>query len=818
MAFPPTCSLHFLTSKPIKTRLFFIPILCSILYILGSYTHFINHKTINQRCFLHHHHHHNHSGSPVLQFEPHHFQHFSQNHHNPPFFNLCPSNFTNYCPCHDPSRDTQFLDKERHCPNTHFHRVRCLTPKPVGYKKPFPWPKSKANAWFSNVPFPKLTQSKKSQNWVRLEGQRFVFPGGGTSFPRGVKGYIDAINRIVPLKSGYIRTVLDVGCGVASFGGALMDYNILTMSIAPRDSHEAQVQFALERGLPAMLAVLSTHRLPFPSRSFDMAHCSRCLVPWTHNGGLNLLEMDRVLRPGGYWVLSGPPINWKLNYVGWKVEARVLEKNQRILEDLARRMCWKKVAEKENIAVWQKPTNHIHCAQKLRAWKSLHFCTSSDADAAWYTNMSACIFPLPEVKDINEVSGGGLEKWPKRLNTAPPRIRNGMMTVRMFNEDNEKWKRRVWYYESIVKSVGSGKYRNVMDMNAGLGGFATAMAKYPVWVMNVVPFDAKNNSLGVIYERGFIGTYMNWCDITDILLEMHRILRPEGGVVIRDHVDRFSNQKHFRKERHCPQPNESLRCLIPKPPGYRKPFPWPTSKYFAWFTNVPFTKLAVYKKSQNWVRLEGDRFLFPGGGTSFPDGVEGYVEALNRLLPLKSGNIRTALDVGCGVASFGASLLDYNILTMSVAPSDEHQAQIMFALERGIPAMLGVLSINRLPFPSKSFDMAHCSRCLVPWTAYDGLYLMEMDRILRPGGYWVMSGPPINWRENYKGWETEPKDLERRQNILEDLAKRLCWRKVAERGDIAVWQKHTNHIHCIQLKKIWKSPEFCSSSDADVAW
>lgn len=63
-----------------------------------------------------------------------------------------------------------------------------------------------------------------------------------------------------------------------------MDYNILTMSIAPRDIHEAQVQFALERGLPAMLGILSVHRLPYPSRSFDMAHCSRCLVPWTAYG------------------------------------------------------------------------------------------------------------------------------------------------------------------------------------------------------------------------------------------------------------------------------------------------------------------------------------------------------------------------------------------------------------------------------------------------------------------------------------------------------------------------------------------------------
>lgn len=63
-----------------------------------------------------------------------------------------------------------------------------------------------------------------------------------------------------------------------------MDYNILTMSFAPLDVHEAQVQFALERGLPAMVGLLSTYQLPYPSRSFDVAHCSRCLVPWTSYG------------------------------------------------------------------------------------------------------------------------------------------------------------------------------------------------------------------------------------------------------------------------------------------------------------------------------------------------------------------------------------------------------------------------------------------------------------------------------------------------------------------------------------------------------
>ncbi|KAK2641747.1 hypothetical protein Ddye_023510 [Dipteronia dyeriana] len=174
--------------------------------------------------------------------------------------------------------------------------------------------------------------------------------------------------------------------------------------------------------------------------------------------------------------------------------------------------------------------------------------------------------PLPEVQDIHNISGGSLEKWPKRLKKAPPRITSGTMegiTVKSFNEHNRLWKERVSYYSKILKSLPSGKHRNIMDMNAGLGGFAAALTKHPVWVMNVVPFNAKPNTLAVLYERGLIGTYMDWCeafstyprtydlihahgvfsmymdkcDIVDILVEIDRILRPEGAVIVRDHVD-----------------------------------------------------------------------------------------------------------------------------------------------------------------------------------------------------------------------------------------------------------------------------------------
>ena len=82
----------------------------------------------------------------------------------------------------------------------------------------------------------------------------------------------------------HIRVALDIGCGVASFGAFLLDHNVTTLSIAPKDVHENQIQFALERGVPAMVAVFATHRLLYPSQAFDLIHCSRCRINWTRDG------------------------------------------------------------------------------------------------------------------------------------------------------------------------------------------------------------------------------------------------------------------------------------------------------------------------------------------------------------------------------------------------------------------------------------------------------------------------------------------------------------------------------------------------------
>ncbi|GMH21701.1 hypothetical protein Nepgr_023543 [Nepenthes gracilis] len=281
---------------------------------------------------------------------------------------------------------------------------------------------------------------------------------------------------------------------------------------------------------------------------------------------------------------------------------------------------------------------------------------------------------------------------------------------------------------------------------------------------------------------------------------------------------KFPRERLIYRERHCPEKHELLKCLVPAPHGYKTPLRWPESRDMVWYANVPHKWLTVEKAGQNWVRFEGDRFTFPGGGTMFPDGADAYIDEIGRLISLKGNSIRTAIDTGCGVASLGAYLLSRGILTMSFAPKVTHEAQVQFALERGVPALIGVLASNRLPYPSRAFDMAHCSRCLVPWGQFDGLYLIEMDRILRPGGYWILSGPPINWKRHWQDWKRTAEDLESEQSAIEEVAKSICWKKLMQKGDLAVWRKPTNHIHCKKTRRVIKKPSFCNGQDPDRAW
>ncbi|VFQ96857.1 unnamed protein product [Cuscuta campestris] len=462
---------------------------------------------------------------------------------------------------------------ERHCPPPQ-RRYNCLIPPPSGYKIPIRWPASRDQVWKANIPHTHLAQEKSDQNWMVVDGDIIRFPGGGTHFHDGAEKYIVAIASMLKFpgeklsNGGNIRNVLDVGCGVASFGAYLLSHDIIAMSIAPNDVHENQIQFALERGIPSTLGVLGTKRLPYPSRSFELAHCSRCRIDWLQRDGILLLELDRLLRPGGYFVYSSP-----------EAYAHDAE-NQKIgnaMHDLFKRMCWRVVSRREQTVIWAKSLSNS-CYAKRSPGTVPPLCNSGeDPDATWDVPMKACITPYSS--KMHRDKGSGLEPWPHRLTAAPPRLKELNVSPEEFQKDTSVWHDRVLDYWKQMRSVVTQKntFRNVMDMNSNLGGFAAALKDKDVWVMNVAPVNASSR-LKIIYDRGLIGTVHDWCESfstyprtfdlihayvafsevesrgcsgEDLLIEMDRMLRPEGFVIIRDrpgvinHIRTFLTALHW---------------------------------------------------------------------------------------------------------------------------------------------------------------------------------------------------------------------------------------------------------------------------------
>ncbi|XAR54088.1 hypothetical protein NMG60_11029093 [Bertholletia excelsa] len=468
----------------------------------------------------------------------------------------CPADAVDHMPCEDPRRNSQLSRamnyyRERHCPPPE-ETPLCLIAPPRGYRIPVQWPDSLHKIWHSNMPYNKIADRKGHQGWMKEEGPYFIFPGGGTMFPDGAVQYIEKLKQYIPITGGVLRTALDMGCGVASFGGYLLAEDVLTLSFAPRDSHKAQIQFALERGVPAFVAMLGTRRLPFPAFSFDLVHCSRCLIPFTAYNATYFIEVDRLLRPGGYLVISGPPVQWPKQDKEWGD-----------LQAVARALCYELIVVDANTVIWKKPHGDS-CLPNQNEF-GLTLCDESDdPSSAWYFKLKKCVSRMSAVK--GEYALGMIPRWPERLKTAPSGAKLMKNGIDVFEADTRRWARRVSHYKtSLNLKLGTPAIRNVMDMNAFFGGFAAALSSDAVWVMNVVPAHGPS-TLGIIYERGLIGVYHNWCEpfstyprsydlihvvaiesllkdsgngksrcnLVDLMLEIDRMLRPEGTVVIRD--------------------------------------------------------------------------------------------------------------------------------------------------------------------------------------------------------------------------------------------------------------------------------------------
>ncbi|GFQ01663.1 probable methyltransferase pmt10 [Phtheirospermum japonicum] len=474
-------------------------------------------------------------------------------------FRVCDESLGDYIPCLDNGVAISRFNSsgkgekyERHCPGNGTE-LDCLLPWPKGYTLHIPWPKSRDEVWFDNVPHTHLVKDNEGQKWISRKDDKVILSGREPPFIHGPDQYLDQISKMVPeIEFGRrTRVALDIGSGVSSFGAYLMKRNVTTLSIDLKNVYNNQIQIALERGVPAMVAAFGAFRLPYPSQAFDLIHCATCRINWTLDDGILLLESNRILRAGGYFVWQTRPVD--------KNDDK-LEEQWKEMEDLTRKLCWDLVNKEGYITIWQKPINNSCYLSRDRDAKPSLCDTKDNPDDIWHVNTEACITRLPE-----NGYGANVSNWPARLHNPPDRL----FTIPMdaYKSRRDLYKADSKYLNDMVNGyisafrINTMNIRNVMDMKAGYGGFAAALVDFQVdcWVMNVVPVSGPN-TLPVIYDRGLIGVMHDWCEpfdtyprtydwlnaaglfsveqkrcnITNIMLEMDRILRPGGRVYIRD--------------------------------------------------------------------------------------------------------------------------------------------------------------------------------------------------------------------------------------------------------------------------------------------
>lgn len=234
--------------------------------------------------------------------------------------------------------------------------------------------------------------------------------------------------------------------------------------------------------------------------------------------GILLKEVNRLLRPNGYFVYSAPPA-----YRKDKDFPLIWEK----LVNITSAMCWKLIARKVQTAIWMKDFSQF-CLQNNAEQMLVKICdTVNDNKPSWKTPLRNCVSdtssdfqklpPRPQrlsvyLESLNNIglcsSIGHFKRTSKHPLTLDYVMVAAGITQEMFLADSSYWQDQVRHYWRLM-NADVASVRNVMDMNALYGGFAVAFNTWPVWVMNVVPA-TMNDTLSAIYARGLIGAFHDW--------------------------------------------------------------------------------------------------------------------------------------------------------------------------------------------------------------------------------------------------------------------------------------------------------------------
>lgn len=492
---------------------------------------------------------------------------------------LCGKERENFVPCHNVTANLlsgfeQGEELDRHCQVSR-EEDRCLVRPPKEYKIPLRWPRGRDIIWSGNVKITKdqfLSSGSMTKRLMLLEENQIAFHSQDGLIFDGVKDYSRQIAEMIGLGSDTelpqagVRTMLDINCGFGSFGAHLLSLKIMAVCVAAYEATGSQVQLSLERGLPAMIGNFIARQLPYPSLSYDMVHCAQCGISWDEKDGMFLIEVDRVLKPGGYFVLTSPTSKLQ----GSSREKKSITLNP--MEEHTQQLCWTLLAQQDETFIWQK-TADLDCYAS-RKQRAIQLCKDGDDIQSYYQPLVPCI------------SGTSSKRWiaiqnrsfDSELSSAELEIHG--VQPEEFYEDMHFWRSAVDNYWSLLtplifsdhpKRPGDedplppyNMIRNVMDMSSNYGGLNAALLeeKKSVWVMNVVPARA-SNALPLILDRGFAGVMHDWCEpfptyprtydllhangllsqfisercsLIDLFLEMDRILRPEGWIILSDTV------------------------------------------------------------------------------------------------------------------------------------------------------------------------------------------------------------------------------------------------------------------------------------------
>ena len=110
--------------------------------------------------------------------------------------------------------------------------------------------------------------------------------------------------------------ILEVGCGAGLITAALarngyiVDALDSTMTMLRMTRNEATIQCVQDQ---IRMHAADVHALPFQTRTFDLV-IAIGVIPWLHSERLALREMQRVLKPGGYLLVTADN-NARLNRI-----------------------------------------------------------------------------------------------------------------------------------------------------------------------------------------------------------------------------------------------------------------------------------------------------------------------------------------------------------------------------------------------------------------------------------------------------------------------------------------------------------------------